>query len=296
LTPENFEKWAKDAGVSDMAKYKAGLAAHTWADKVDKDHDTAKKAGVNGTPGFYINGVSLAGAQPFDKFKTVIDQELQKAQAKIAAGTPKDKIYVTMSQENKKNAPPPAEEDEGEKEDTKTVFKVPAGDSPSLGPVTAPVTIIEFSDFQCPFCKRVEDTVKEVEKLYGEKLKIVWRNVPLPMHADAPMAAEAAMEAYKQKGAKGFWDMHGKLFANQQDLKREALEKYAGELSLDMTKFKSALDNHVHKAEVDADAKAANDAGISGTPAFVINGYFISGAQPLPKFKKIIDRALSEAH
>jgi predicted DsbA family dithiol-disulfide isomerase len=89
--------------------------------------------------------------------------------------------------------------------------------------------------------------------------------------------------------------MHGKMFQNQQDLKRETLDKYAKELGLDEAKFKLSLDSHAQKAAVDADTKLANDAGISGTPAFVINGYFISGAQPYPKFKKLIERALAEA-
>jgi protein-disulfide isomerase len=92
--------------------------------------------------------------------------------------------------------------------------------------------------------------------------------------------------------------MHDLLYQNQQTdggLKRDALEKYAAQLNLDMTKFKTALDTGSHKAEVDADAKMGNDEGINGTPAFVINGYFINGAQPYPKFKKLLDRALSEA-
>ena len=134
-------------------------------------------------------------------------------------------------------------------------------------------------------------------KNYGDKVKFVWRHKPLPMHPDAPLASEATEEALKQKGNEGFWKMHDKLFANQAEkdgLKREALEKYAQEQGLDMAKFKAALDNHTHKAKVDADDKAGIDAGISGTPAFVINGYFISGAQPFPKFKKIIDKALKE--
>lgn len=503
LSPDNYEKWAQEAGV-DMAKFKAAVASHKYADKVEKDHAEAKQVGVNGTPAFFINGVSLSGAQPFDKFKTVIDQELSKAQAKIASGTAKDKVYVAMSQENKKAAPP-AKEEEDDKEDTSTVWKVPVGKSPVRGDnAKALVTIVEFSDFQCPYCKRVEDSLKkinetygdkvrlvwkheplpfhpralpaamlslearaekgdkgfwdahdklfdlqpkledsdlegaakelglnvdkvksaikgntykkevdadqdvaedfqasgtphffidgrrlvgaqpfekfqkiideelkkaadlqskgvkpgddmyaaltkdgkgvpepekknvavpangptkgnpnakvtileisdfqcpfckrvedqsmgEVMKNYGDKVKVVWRNLPLPMHPDAPLAAQAAMEAFKQKGSTGFWKFHDLLFANQQTeggLKREALEKYAGQIGLDMDKFKTALDNQTHKAEVDADAKVANDAGISGTPAFVINGYYVNGAQPYAKFRKVIDRALAEA-
>ena len=138
----------------------------------------------------------------------------------------------------------------------------------------------------------------EVMKNYGDKIKVVWRHKPLPMHPEAPLASEAAEEVLKQKGNDGFWKMHAKLFANQGEkdgLKRESLEKYAQELGCDMAKFKAALDNHTHKAKVDADNKAGSDAGINGTPAFVINGYFINGAQPYPKFKKLIDRALAEA-
>jgi protein-disulfide isomerase len=136
-----------------------------------------------------------------------------------------------------------------------------------------------------------------VMKNYGDKVKFVWRNMPLPMHADAPLAAQASMEAYKQKGSDGFWKMHDLLYGAQKTeggLKREALDKYAQQLGLNMDKWKTALDTQSHKAEVDADAKAGNDAGISGTPAFLINGYFINGAQPFGKFRKLIDKALAD--
>jgi protein-disulfide isomerase len=115
------------------------------------------------------------------------------------------------------------------------------------------------------------------------------------MHPDAPMASQAAREAFKQKGPDGFWKMHEIMFKNQQKLKREDLEGYAKEVGLDMDKFKKALDTQAHKAAVDADDKAGTDVGITGTPAFVINGYYLSGAQPYAKFKKLIDRALAEA-
>src|SRR4051812_34581452 len=159
LGTDSYVKWAKEAGVKDEAKFKQGLEAHTWADKVDKDLAEGKQVGVNGTPHFLINGVALSGAQPFDKFKEVIDAQLAKAQAAIASGTKPDKIYVEMSKQNKAAAPAPApEKNEKPEEDDKTVWKVPVGDSPVNGPDSAPVTIVMFSDFQCPFCKRVGDT------------------------------------------------------------------------------------------------------------------------------------------
>jgi protein-disulfide isomerase len=122
--------------------------------------------------------------------------------------------------------------------------------------------------------------------------------MPLPFHKDAPLAAEAAQEAFAQKGNTGFWAMHNKLFEAQGSegaLSRENLEKIAGEIGLDVAKFKAALDSHKHKAKVEADAKVGNDAGINGTPGFVINGYYLSGAQPAPAFKKLINKALKEA-
>src|SRR5258708_39176424 len=142
LGPDAYVKWATGAGVKDAAAFKAGLDSHKWADKVDADLNAGKAAGVQGTPAFYVNGVFINGAHPFDNFQHTIDQELQKAPAKIAAGTPKSRVYIEMSKENKKNTPPPKNDDQGEKEDTSTVFKVPVGGSPVLGSANALVTII----------------------------------------------------------------------------------------------------------------------------------------------------------
>jgi len=170
--------------------------------------------------------------------------------------------------------------------------------APSKGNATAQVVIQEVADFQCPFCRRAEDALKEVLKLYGPKVRLVWRNDPLPMHPDAPLAAEAALEAFAQRGSTGFWEMHDLLYANQptgnhtDGLKRPALDGYAVQLGLDMGRWGAALDGRTHKAAVEADMRAASDAGITGTPAFVIGGYYISGAQPVTKFRRIIDEVL----
>ena len=204
LSPASYETWAQAAGV-DMVKFKAGIAAHTWADKVEKDDAIAAKVNVNGTPAAYINGVLVSGAQPYDKFKEVVDQELQKAQAKIASGTPKDKIYVVMSKANMANAPPAGKQDQAaeKKEDTTTVFKVPVGTSPVKGPNTAQVTIVEFSDFQCPYCSRVEPTLKALHDKYGDKVRFVWKNEPLPFHPRAEPAAEVALRGPRREGRQG---------------------------------------------------------------------------------------------
>ena len=171
---------------------------------------------------------------------------------------------------------------------------MPAG-SPFRGGKDAKVVIQEWADFQCPFCLRVEPTLVEVLKLYGDRVKLVWRDKPLPTHADAQLAAELAREALQERGPDGFWKMHDKLFANQQHLKRADLDDYASALNLDIKGVTRALDSQTHKDVIDSDDRIGTDIGISGTPAFLINGYYLSGAQPFPKFKKLIDKALAEA-
>jgi protein-disulfide isomerase len=302
LGTDSYVKWATDAGVKDIAGFKAGLDSHKWADKVDADLNAGKAAGVQGTPAFFVNGIFINGAQPFDNFKKTIDQELAKAQAKLAAGTPKGRIYVEMSKENKKNAPAAAaKEDTEEKEDTKTVFKVPLGSSPQLGSPNALVTIVEFSDFQCPFCSRVEPTLKSVRDKYGDKVRLVWKNEPLPFHPAATPAAEAAMEVRAEKGDKGFWDVHDRFYAAQKDLMNgkdaniDGIVKIAADAGASADKVKAAIAGSTHKKEIDADKDLSEDFQASGTPHFFINGRRLVGAQPEEKFDKIIDEEIKKA-
>jgi protein-disulfide isomerase len=301
LGPDSYEKWAKDSGVKDAAAFKAGLDSHKWADKVDKDMNEGKAAGVQGTPAFFVNGAFINGAQPFDNFKSTIDQELQKAQAKIGSGTPKSRVYVEMTKENKKNTPPPKQEEQGEKEDTKTVFKVPVGKSPVLGNPNALVTIIEFSDFQCPFCSRVEPTLKAIRDKYGDKVRFVWKHEPLPFHPAAEPAAEASLEVQAEKGDKGFWEAHDKLFAGQptlmngKDPNLDAIAKIGADAGGNADKVRKAMDNHTYKKIIDADQDLSEDFQASGTPHFFVNGRRLVGAQPEEKFDAIIDEEIPKA-
>lgn len=287
LEDEDLLAYAKELGL-DEAKVKAAIADNKFKDVIDGDSAQADDLEAQGTPHFFINGRRLVGAQPIEKFKTVIDEEIKKGEELIKGGVAKKDLYAKII-ENGKEPPPPEKKDLG---------AVPA-DAPWKGNEKAKVVMQIVSDFQCPFCKRVEPTFTQIEKEFGDRIKIVWRDLPLPMHPEAPLAAEAAREAFKQKKGEGFWKYHDALMAAQGSgpdaLKRPALEKIAEEQGLDMAAFKKALDTNVHKAAVDADKKQANDAGIQGTPAAVINGYFINGAQPYGKFKKAIQLALAEA-
>jgi protein-disulfide isomerase len=160
---------------------------------------------------------------------------------------------------------------------------------PAQGPANAPVTIVEFSDFECPYCVKAEATVKEVLAKYPGKIRLVYRDYPLPMHAKAPKAAEAAHCAGDQGK---YWEMHGKLFASPQKLDLPDLKAHAREIGVDGGKFDQCLDSGEKAKVVDMHKKAGDEAGVSGTPAFFINGRPLSGAQPLEAFTAVIDQEL----
>jgi protein-disulfide isomerase len=170
---------------------------------------------------------------------------------------------------------------------------VSAGDDPAKGPATAPITIVEFSDFQCPYCSRVNPTLKQLDEKYGSKLRVVFRDFPLvQIHKEAVKAAEAAQCANDQGK---FWEMHDKLFSNQSKLQVEGLKQSATEIGLDAAAFNQCLDSGKYTAEVQKDAEEGASYGVTGTPAFFINGRLLSGAQPLENFVTVIDEELARA-
>jgi protein-disulfide isomerase len=164
-----------------------------------------------------------------------------------------------------------------------------AAKGPSRGPDNATVTIVEFSDFQCPYCGRVFPTVEKLMKDYDGKVRLVFRHFPLSFHPNAEKAAEAAVCAQDQGK---FWQMHDKMFTNQQKLAVEDLKSFAKDIGLDQGKFDKCLDSGEKAAAVSADEKDGEQAGVSGTPAFFINGIFINGAVPYEQFKEAVDREL----
>lgn len=165
---------------------------------------------------------------------------------------------------------------------------------PFRGSANAKVTIVEYSDFQCPFCKRAYPTVQQVMKDYDGKVKFYYKAFPLSFHQNAEKSAEAyycALEQGKQ------WEYHDKLFENSQadgtGLNAPDLKKYAADLGLDTTKFNDCLDSGRMAAKVSADAAEGSQNGVSGTPTFFINGESLVGAQPYPAFKSLIDSKLA---
>ena len=163
---------------------------------------------------------------------------------------------------------------------------------PSRGPADAPVVIVAFSDYQCPFCKRAEPTINAVLSKYPTQVRLVFRHLPLDaLHPQARPAAIAAVCA-EQQGK--FWEYHEKLFENQQALGDEELSQYATAVGIDAAVFKTCQQSPEAAQRVQVDADTARTAGITGTPAFFINGILISGARPLEDFEKWIDMELAD--
>ncbi len=309
LGPESYEKWAAESGVTDLGALRAGIDAHKWADVIDTDAREAKGFGLNGTPSFLINGTELVGAQPIDKFVAVIDAEMSKARAKIEAGTPRARVYAEMARENRANVPKGADEQEAPPPDTKTVFKVPVAGSPVRGNPNALVTIVEFGDFQCPFTGRVQATLDAIRAKYGDKVRVVWKNEPLPFHKNAEPAAQAAFEVRAELGDAGFWKMHDKLFAAQKDRKlggdavgdgaiaslASSLAELAHEVGANPDRVRGAVQSHKFARAINADQDLVEDFQATGTPHFFINGRRLVGAQPEEKFDALIDEEIQRA-
>jgi protein-disulfide isomerase len=243
---------------------------------------------------FYIAGLMIAattltGCQ--NMADRLIDNYFERKGEEVIEQTI-DRIVKRKRDEARK-----AEEGPSLEEQLKNPVKVSIENAPIKGDKDAAITIVEFSDFQCPFCTRVLPTIDQVMKEYAGKVNLAFRHNPLPFHAEAVPAAAAAVAAQKQGK---FWEMHDLLFQNQRDLKEENLKKLAQQLKLDMKKFNADRAKEDVKKMIQADAEFARSNGAGGTPSFFIgkrdgntvNGVLVVGAQPFEKFKEVIDAVM----
>ena len=253
--------YAEKLGL-DMAAFQAALADHRHKAAVDRDVAEAQALGITGTPTLYVNGRKMVGVPVASQLVGYIKALLtgtsvtEAAAVRLAPGT------------------------------------LDLQGSPSRGPADAPVTIVEFSDFQCPFCGRANSTVENVWKSYNGKVRWVFKHYPLDFHPDAPLAHRAALAAGEQGK---FWEMHDAIFLNQRAIKRDDLIRTAGTLGLEMTRFLADLDSANYQKVMQRDMAEGTQVGIDGTPTFFINGHRLVGAQPIETFRAVIDRELSIA-
>jgi protein-disulfide isomerase len=171
-------------------------------------------------------------------------------------------------------------------------YSVNTQGSPSRGNEKAKLAIVEFSDFQCPFCRRVTPTLEQIEREYGDQVRVVFKHLPLPMHPKAP-GAHAAAEAAHQQGK--FWQMHDLIFSDQAAMGPEKYKEYAKQLGLDMDRFTRDMESAQVKGRIESDSQEAAKLGVTGTPSFFVNGRFLSGAQPYEAFKQLIDQELGKS-
>ena len=298
LERDDLLRYAREQAL-DVSRVRRALDGRAALPKIQASSALGNRIGASGTPTFFINGRKLTGAQPAAAFRTMIDEELRTAGARVLAGTARANVYADLTAGGltaEAAEPPSANEVVAPEPDADRVYALRSrSGAPSKGPASARVTIELFSDFQCPFCSRLSPTLDTLMANNPGKIRLVWRNYPLPFHTSAQLAAEAALEAHAQGGDRKFWQMHDLLFANQRALDRADLERYASQIGLDVRRFGSALDSHVHASTVQTDMDAANATGSSiGTPTCFVNGRKVEGAQPLSALQTAVDRALAE--
>ncbi|MDP6977370.1 MAG: thioredoxin domain-containing protein [Myxococcota bacterium] len=231
-----------------------------------------------------ILGISLIGAS------YLLSQSIEglSRQAPAFAGAVANLQQAGGSEAKPAAAPAPPPRRRGP--DPSKVYTVSTTGAASKGPKDAKVTVVEFSDFQCPFCSRVAPTLARLQKEYPNDVKIVFRHLPLSFHKQAQGAAEAAEAA----GLQGkFWEMHDKMFAEQRSLSDEKYAQWAAELGLDVEKFKKDMKSSQVQTRIARDKQEAAALGVSGTPGFFINGRFLSGAKAYSEFKTLVDKALA---
>jgi protein-disulfide isomerase len=298
LTRADLLGYAKSLGL-DLAAFERALDNHTYRPIVERDLAEAAGLGVTTTPTFFVNGRRLVGPQGYASLGAVIESLLagippdKRVQPEIVAAGPAQQIDIARA--------------------------------PTRGPLTAPISLVEFSDFECPYCAMTAPIVKQLLAAYPAQVRFAFKHYPLPMHKESPLAHEASLAAADQGK---FWEMHDALFAETAGTERQnagtdetagtdttvhAAQKArlgtvvsvpfsrddliakAAQLHLDIARFTKDLDTHRFKPQVDQDRQEGNRLGVDGTPFFFINGHAISGGASLQDFKHLIDAALKEA-
>ncbi len=324
ITNENLAKWAKEAGA-DPKKVLDAIKTNKHQAAIRASMRAGQTIGVRGTPTMVINGKKYRGRRDPASMIKYVEAEIKKANSIIGKGGVTVATYYAHIQKNALTRVKylPGQDGKARRQrprrrqlDPNAIYKVTLdGKSPSKGPKHALVTIVEWSDFQCPYCKWAACVVKQITKAYPTEVRFVFKNNPLGFHRQAMPAAEAAMAAFAQKGNAGFWAMHDKLFPTDKckpnmpnirewlrALPRPApkmdmalFQKIATSIGLNAARLKSDIEKHVNQARIKADQAQAIKLGARGTPAFFINGKYIRGVRPFPRMKQIIDAEIAKA-
>lgn len=255
---------AQELGL-DIKQFRSAVESERYKDIIQRDQEEARAFGVSGTPTFFINGRRISGNQSFDDFKKLIDYQIT-GKSNTTNAQPKTAVVGTAD--------------------------LNIANAPSRGAPQAAVTIVEFSDMQCPFCAREINALRQVLADNPGQVRWVFKHFPLSFHANSALAHEAIMAANTQGK---FWEMHDAIFANQKAIARNDLDVYARQLNLDMAKFDADLDSSRYREQIQTDQQDGERLGVTGTPTLFINGQRFVGAQQAADLAKVIAKELAHS-
>jgi protein-disulfide isomerase len=281
---EFLDRWASRQERA-FSGFQAPTDTAAGAARVDEDLALAGRFGVRDTPTLFINGLRVRGDRPLEELRGIVARELRNARALVGAGVSPSFIYTTRVTKNligigpeviERTCPPPEK-------------------SPRRGSDRALVTMVVFSDYECPFCRRVHPALKRLEARYKSELAIVWKNLPLAQHPNAASAARLALGARAAGGDASFWLVHDRLFEAESPLDSATLESVARSAGIDAGPLMAAVRRGDHQAEIDGDVALAKRLGVTGTPTIFVNGRRVGGAQPFSSFESLVREELSTA-
>ncbi|MCB9787145.1 MAG: thioredoxin domain-containing protein [Deltaproteobacteria bacterium] len=258
LESADLNAWAAELGA-DPAAFEACMSDPTSLQVVRDDIATARDLDVRGTPTVFVNGTKMVGARPVDDFAALVDEELALAREKVAAGTPRQSVYAETVRDGQIRTPL-----------APVALDVPLEGSPRLGPETAGVEVVVFSDFQCPYCRLAAGQLRDFQAAEPERRAVIFKQLPLPQHEDARAAARAAFCAGEQGR---FWAMHDALFDAQEELPRAPWRDIAARLGLDPERLRRCMSSSRPDARIDADIATADALRVRATPTIFINGH-----------------------
>jgi protein-disulfide isomerase len=283
-TEAELMRWRGSADVPKSQKSHAA-DAKLAAERVSRDLDLAGRYDVRSTPTFFINGTRVEGTRSYAQMRQLIDAERKASRFLLAQGIARSELYSTRAKKNLINVGPDVIE--------RTCPKI-AG-SPVRGAPSAPVTLVEFSDFECEYCKRAQPSLSSLLARYGKDLRLVWKNFPLEQHTRARAAAALAVRAYEERGERGFWQVHDDLFLSAPDLGEATLLRIAKRASLNPEAARDALRLAERNTSIARDVALGEKLEVSGTPTFFINGRRLAGARAASEFRAVIEEELSVA-
>jgi protein-disulfide isomerase len=266
----------------DVDRFRTDMMSEAAGEALERDRYAAGLLGIGSTPHFVINGRHVRGALARDHWEQVIEAERKEAQELLDQGVARSGIYERLMKDALGRRAKPKQGP-----DPSTRHVVPEGEGrPSLGPADASITVVEFSDFQCPYCAKLAPTIHALPERHAD-VRVVFRQLPLGNHPLARPAAKAALAAHRQGK---FWAMHDALFAKGGKLQEGDAEAIAGQLGLDMARWRDDVEDPAIEAMIAEDEALARELGVRGTPGTFVNGMFVSGAQPAAAFDAVIEQ------